>query len=144
MAWTIFCRSKAPATSEATSLPSRRIVMRSASSSASSSACEMKGGATRTHPVAQANVKLLGVKSAQELAEVIVAVGLAQNTGALRALAAEGIQKGHMSLHARNIAIAAGADGDEIERVVAKLKEGGHVRLDQAEDMLVKMREMQS
>jgi hydroxymethylglutaryl-CoA reductase len=101
------------------------------------------GGATKTHPVAQANVKLLGVKSAQELAEVIVAVGLAQNTGALRALAAEGIQKGHMSLHARNIAIAAGADGDEIERVVAKLKEGGHVRLDRAEKILVEMRETQ-
>jgi hydroxymethylglutaryl-CoA reductase len=99
------------------------------------------GGATKTHPVAQACVKLLGVKSAQELAEVIVAVGLAQNTGALRALAAEGIQKGHMSLHARNIAVAAGAVGDEIDRVVAELKDGGHVRVDLARDILTKLRQ---
>lgn len=59
------------------------------------------GGATKTHSVAQASVTMLGVESAQELAQIITAVGLAQNTGALRALAAEGIQKGHMSLHAR-------------------------------------------
>ncbi len=98
------------------------------------------GGATKSHPVAQAAVKLLGVKTAQELAEVVVAVGLAQNTGALRALAAEGIQKGHMSLHARNVAIAAGADGDEVEKVVAKLKEGGHVRLDRAQKILAELR----
>lgn len=98
------------------------------------------GGATKTHPVAQACVKLLGVKSAQELASVIVAVGLAQNTGALRALAAEGIQKGHMSLHARNVAVAAGADGDEIEHVVAKLKEEGRVRLDRAQTFLAELR----
>ncbi|MEO3388032.1 hydroxymethylglutaryl-CoA reductase, degradative [Mesorhizobium sp. CAU 1741] len=98
------------------------------------------GGATKTHPVAQANVRLLGVESAQELAEVIVAVGLAQNTGALRALAAEGIQKGHMSLHARNIAVAAGADGDEIERVVVRLKESGHVRMDVAQKVLEEIR----
>lgn len=98
------------------------------------------GGATKTHPVAQACVRLLGVQSAQELAEVIVAVGLAQNTGALRALAAEGIQKGHMSLHARNVAVAAGADGDEIERVVARLKESGQVRLDIAQKVLEEVR----
>lgn len=98
------------------------------------------GGATKTHPVAQACVRLLGVQSAQELAEVIVAVGLAQNTGALRALAAEGIQKGHMSLHARNVAVAAGADGDEIERVVARLKETGQVRLDIAQKVLEEVR----
>jgi len=98
------------------------------------------GGATKTHPVAQAAVKLLGVTSAQELAEIIAAVGLAQNTGALRALAAEGIQKGHMSLHARNIAFAAGARGDEIEQVAAKLKLEGHVRLDKAERVLAELR----
>lgn len=98
------------------------------------------GGATKTHPVAQACVRMLGVKSAQELAEVIVSVGLAQNTGALRALAAEGIQKGHMSLHARNIAIAAGADGDEVEQVAARLKEAGHVRLDVAQKLLEEIR----
>ncbi|NGN44825.1 hydroxymethylglutaryl-CoA reductase, degradative [Mesorhizobium sp. CGMCC 1.15528] len=99
------------------------------------------GGATKTHPVAQAAVKLLGVQGAQELAEVIVAVGLAQNTGALRALSAEGIQKGHMSLHARNIAVAAGADGDEIEKVVSRLKDGGHVRLDKAQAVLAELRQ---
>ena len=98
------------------------------------------GGATKSHPVAQAAVKLLGVTSAQELAEIVVAVGLAQNTGALRALAAEGIQKGHMSLHARNIAVAAGAQGDEIEQVAAKLKQEGHVRLDKAERVLAELR----
>jgi hydroxymethylglutaryl-CoA reductase len=99
------------------------------------------GGATKTHPVAQACVKLLGVKSAQELAEVIVAVGLAQNTGALRALAAEGIQKGHMSLHARNVAVAAGAVGDEVDRVAVRLKDGGHVRVDLAQKILTELRQ---
>lgn len=98
------------------------------------------GGATKTHPVAQAAVKLLGVTRAQELAEIIAAVGLAQNTGALRALAAEGIQRGHMSLHARNIAFAAGARGDEIEQVAAKLKLDGHIRLDKAERVLAELR----
>lgn len=98
------------------------------------------GGATKTHPVAQASVKLLGVKSASELAEVIMAVGLAQNTGALRALSAEGIQKGHMSLHARNIAVSAGAQGAEIDAVTARLKAGGRVRLDTALEILAEIR----
>ena len=69
------------------------------------------GGATKVHPAAQASVKLMGVKTASELAEIIVSVGLAQNMAALRALATEGIQRGHMSLHARQVAIAAGASG---------------------------------
>jgi hydroxymethylglutaryl-CoA reductase len=98
------------------------------------------GGATKTHPVAQASVRMLGVESAQELAQIITAVGLAQNTGALRALAAEGIQKGHMSLHARNVAVAAGADGDEVEHVAARLKQAGHVRLDIAQKVLEEVR----
>lgn len=98
------------------------------------------GGATKTHPAARAAVRLLGVTSAQELARIIAAVGLAQNVGALRALAAEGIQKGHMSLHARNVAAAAGAEGDEIETVVERLKTGGHVRLDRAEAILAEIR----
>jgi len=98
------------------------------------------GGATKTHPVAQAAVKVLDVRTAQELAEVIVSVGLAQNTGALRALAAEGIQKGHMSLHARNIAIAAGADGDEVDQVAERLKAAGHVRMDIAQRVLEEVR----
>jgi hydroxymethylglutaryl-CoA reductase len=98
------------------------------------------GGATKTHPVAQAAVKLLGVNSARELGEIIAAVGLAQNTGALRALAAEGIQKGHMSLHARNVAIAAGAEGEEVEKVAALLRDDGHVRLDKAQQVLADIR----
>lgn len=98
------------------------------------------GGATKTHPAARSAVRLLGVKSAQELARIVVSVGLAQNVGALRALAAEGIQKGHMSLHARNVAAAAGATGEEIEAVVERLKTGGHVRLDKAEEILTELR----
>ena len=69
------------------------------------------GGATRVHPAARAALKLMGVTSASQLAEIIVSVGLAQNLAALRALATEGIQRGHMSLHARQVAIAAGAQG---------------------------------
>ncbi len=74
------------------------------------------GGATKVHPAAKAALKLMGVKTAAELAEIIVTVGLAQNLAALRALATEGIQRGHMSLHARQVAIAAGATGDMIEK----------------------------
>ena len=98
------------------------------------------GGATKTHPSARAAVKLLGVTSAQDLAEIIVSVGLAQNTGALRALASEGIQKGHMSLHARNIAVAAGAIADEIEKVAEGLKQDGVVRVDRAQRILAELR----
>jgi hydroxymethylglutaryl-CoA reductase len=75
------------------------------------------GGATRTKPEAKIALKILGVKTAKELSEVIAAVGLAQNFAALRALATEGIQKGHMRLHAKNVAVAAGAKGDEIDEV---------------------------
>ena len=98
------------------------------------------GGATKTHPAAQAALKILGVQSAQELAEVTVAVGLAQNMGALRALATEGIQKGHMALHARNIAIVAGATGDEIEMVAVALAANHEVRVDRAKEVLEKLR----
>jgi hydroxymethylglutaryl-CoA reductase len=94
------------------------------------------GGATTTHPTAKVNVKLLGVKTANELAEIIAAVGLAQNFAALRALATEGIQRGHMSLHARNVAIAAGATGDQIERVAEILVRERQVRLDRAKEVL--------
>ena len=75
------------------------------------------GGASKVHPAARANLAILGVDSAQELAGVIAAAGLAQNLGAMRALATSGIQAGHMKLHARNMAVSAGAIGDEIERV---------------------------
>jgi hydroxymethylglutaryl-CoA reductase len=98
------------------------------------------GGATKTHPAARAALKLLGVQSAQELAEVTVAVGLAQNMAALRALATEGIQKGHMALHARNIAIVAGASGEEIEKVAVELARTHDVRVDRAKELLDAMR----
>lgn len=95
------------------------------------------GGATRVHPGARAAVKLMGVKSARELAQVIVSVGLAQNLAALRALATEGIQRGHMGLHARQVAIAAGAEGLVIDRLAEQLVSEGTVRIDRAQDLLV-------
>jgi len=94
------------------------------------------GGATKTHPAAQAALRLLGVKSASELAEVVAAVGLAQNMAALRALATEGIQKGHMALHARNIAIAAGAAGADVDRVARALVAAGDISVDKARALL--------
>ena len=97
------------------------------------------GGATKTHPTAKAAVKILGVKTAQELGEILAAVGLAQNLGALRALATEGIQKGHMALHARNIAIMAGASQDIVDEVVKRLVAGGKVRVDIAKEIIDEM-----
>ena len=94
------------------------------------------GGATKVHPSARAALKLMGVKTAAELAEIIVAVGLAQNMAALRALATEGIQRGHMSLHARQVAIAAGASGAQIEPLAAQLVAEKTVRIDRAEEIL--------
>jgi len=94
------------------------------------------GGATKVHPAAQAAVKLMGVKTASELAGIIASVGLAQNLAALRALATEGIQRGHMSLHARQVAIAAGAAGDMIEKVAAQMVAEKVVRIDRAEEIL--------
>jgi len=94
------------------------------------------GGATRVHPAAQACLRLMGVKSAQELAEVIVSVGLAQNLAALRALATEGIQKGHMSLHARQVAVAAGAKGEQIEELAERLVADEVIRIDHAQAIL--------
>jgi len=98
------------------------------------------GGATKVHPAAQAAVKLMGVKTASELAEIIVSVGLAQNMAALRALATEGIQRGHMSLHARQVAIAAGASGELIEKVAAQMVAEKVVRVDRAEEILSGMK----
>jgi len=98
------------------------------------------GGATRVHPTAQVALKILGVQTAQELAEIIASVGLAQNLAALRALATEGIQRGHMRLHARQVAIAAGATGDEVAPVVERLIAGGYIRPDRAEAILAEMR----
>jgi len=94
------------------------------------------GGATKVHPIARIALKILGVKTANELGEVMTAVGLAQNLGALRALAHEGIQRGHMSLHARNVAIMAGASGQLIDLFVERMVEERKVRLDRAKDLL--------
>jgi hydroxymethylglutaryl-CoA reductase len=94
------------------------------------------GGATRTHPTARSAIKLMGVSTASELAEIIVSVGLAQNLAALRALATEGIQRGHMTLHARQVAIAAGATGTDIERLARQLAQENMVRIDRAEEIL--------
>ncbi|WP_413317728.1 hydroxymethylglutaryl-CoA reductase, degradative [Agrococcus sp. 1P02AA] len=98
------------------------------------------GGATKSHPAAQAAVAMTEVTTAQQLAELICAVGLSQNVAAVRALAAEGIQRGHMALHARNVAVAAGAEGDEIEAVAARLVEQRAVRADVAERELATLR----
>lgn len=97
------------------------------------------GGATASNPIAKLVVKILGVKSAKELAEIIVSVGLAQNLAALRALAAEGIQRGHMSLHARNIAISAGAAGDLIDKVAEQMVAERKIRVDRAKEILEKL-----
>lgn len=98
------------------------------------------GGATRAHPAARVALKILGVQTARELAEVMAAVGLAQNLAALRALATEGIQKGHMALHARQVAIAAGAVGEEIEEVARQMIAEGIIRPDRAEAILQTLR----
>jgi len=94
------------------------------------------GGATKVNPTAKAALKLMGVKTASELAGIIVSVGLAQNLAALRALATEGIQRGHMSLHARQVAITAGAAGVLIEKVAAQMIAEKTVRIDRAEQLL--------
>jgi hydroxymethylglutaryl-CoA reductase len=94
------------------------------------------GGATKVHPTARAALKLMQIKTASDLAQIIVSVGLAQNLAALRALATEGIQRGHMGLHARQVAIAAGADGEMIERLAKQLVKEKTVRIDRAEELL--------
>jgi hydroxymethylglutaryl-CoA reductase len=93
------------------------------------------GGATRVHPIAKIALKILGVKTASEFGEVLAAVGLAQNLGALRALAHEGIQRGHMRLHARNFAISAGATGDLVDLIVERMVEERKIRLDRAKEL---------
>jgi hydroxymethylglutaryl-CoA reductase len=98
------------------------------------------GGATRVHPTAQIALRILGIQSARQLAEVIAAVGLAQNLAAIRALAAEGIQRGHMSLHARQLAIAAGATGDLVLRIVQTMIEEGNIRLQRARQLVEELK----
>ena len=98
------------------------------------------GGATKVHPMAKICLKIMGIKTAKELAEIMAAVGLAQNFAALRALATKGIQAGHMKLHAQNIAVMAGAKGDEIEVVAKKMIEEGKIRMDRAKEILEDIR----
>jgi len=97
------------------------------------------GGATATHPIAKISRKILNITSASEMAEVMAAIGLAQNLAALKALTTEGIQRGHMKLHARNIAVMAGAYGSQIDIVAAEMIKEGRVRLDQAKNILKKI-----
>jgi len=98
------------------------------------------GGAGNIHPKARLCKKILGIKTAQELAEVVVSLGLAQNFAAVFALSTVGIQKGHMSLHAKNIAVMAGAKGDEIDKIANQMIKEGKIKLDRAEEILKDIR----
>jgi hydroxymethylglutaryl-CoA reductase len=98
------------------------------------------GGVTRTHPIARLALKIMGVSNAAGLAEVMAAVGLAQNLGAMRALVSEGIQHGHMRLHARNLVVMAGADGDLIGKAVEALVESGEIRFDKAQEIVKRLK----
>ncbi|MCI1821839.1 MAG: hydroxymethylglutaryl-CoA reductase, degradative [Megasphaera sp.] len=102
--------------------------------------CGLVGGGTKILPAAQIGVKILGVKTAAELAQIIAAVGLAQNFAAMRALATDGIQKGHMKLHARNIATVAGADGKILDEVVAKMVAEKNISVDYAKEIISKLK----
>ncbi len=94
------------------------------------------GGATKVHPISRIALKILGVKTAKELAEIMAAVGLAQNLAALRALVHEGIQRGHMRLHARNLAIMAGAQGELVDKIAERMISEGRIRFDYAKKLL--------
>lgn len=94
------------------------------------------GGATKVHPMAQVALKILGISSANDLSEVIAAVGLAQNLAALRALATEGIQHGHMRMHARQLAVAAGATGSQVIQIAQQMAEEGNIRLERAKALV--------
>ena len=99
------------------------------------------GGASKVHPAARANLSILGVESAQELAGIMAAAGIAQNLGAMRALATSGIQAGHMKLHARNMAVSAGAVGEEVEQVARIVNsQSGPVTQQLVKDTLEKIR----
>ncbi len=100
------------------------------------------GGATRSHPMAQVARKILGVDKAVDLAKVMCAVGLAQNLGALRALTQEGIQHGHMRLHARNLVVMAGASGPLIEKAVKLLVDSGEIRFPKAQEIVKKLKNL--
>jgi len=97
------------------------------------------GGATSTHPVAKLNLKILGIETANEFGMVVASVGLAQNFAALRALATEGINRGHMKLHAKHIAIMAGATSDLIDVVARKLTESGRIDILKAKEIMASL-----
>ena len=97
------------------------------------------GGSTGVHPTVGVLRKILGVESARELAMVMAAVGLAQNMGALKALATEGIQRGHMSLHARQAALAAGVEGHLVDQVADQLIKAGEIKVDVARSILAQI-----
>lgn len=99
------------------------------------------GGATRVHPAAQIALRILGVESARELAEIAAAVGLAQNLGAIRALATEGIQHGHMRMHARQLAIAAGADAHQVKIIADQMAREDNIRLERAKELVKQLSE---
>jgi hydroxymethylglutaryl-CoA reductase len=96
------------------------------------------GGATKAHPIARTAMKILGNPDARTLAEIMAAVGLAQNFAAIRALATEGIQRGHMRLHARQVALAAGAQGAQVQEIADRLVAEGVIREDRARELLDK------
>ncbi len=98
------------------------------------------GGATKVHPTAQAALRIMGVGTADELSRIVAAVGLAQNFAALKVLATSGVQKGHMALHAKNIAVMAGAEGDEVDALADRMRELGKIRVDVAEELLGELR----
>lgn len=98
------------------------------------------GGASKIHPTAQVNLKLMQIDSAADLAAIVASVGLAQNAAALRALADEGIQQGHMKLHSRNVAAQAGAKPEEVDKVASEMIKRGNVRMDVAQEILNELR----
>jgi hydroxymethylglutaryl-CoA reductase len=98
------------------------------------------GGATRVHPAAQIALKILGIQSARQLAEIIAAVGMAQNLAAMRALATEGIQHGHMRMHARQLAVAAGASGAMVTQIVQTMISEGNIRLERAKVLVSELK----
>lgn len=101
------------------------------------------GGITKVHPISKIGLKMMGINSAHELAEIMGAVGLAQNLAAIRALATEGIQRGHMRLHARNLVAMAGAEGALIEKAAEELVGTGEIRYDRAVAIVKRLKELQ-
>ena len=102
------------------------------------------GGATRVHPIAQIALQILGIQSANQLAEVIACVGLAQNFAAIRALATEGIQSGHMKMHARQLVVAAGAHDNDVQRIAQQMIQEKNIRLERAKELVQQKNESET